>query len=120
MTLMKSARAELSGNVASGPDQMIGDDSESELHSMPLGVTSWQCREETWDSGLHQHQHVLESRTGSSCRSNLSQLIPFHIDNRQVRISHTRRRPSNVFSFMSQHGVPVYRGCASRLLTILL
>lgn len=47
MTLMKSARAELSGNLASGPDQMIGDDSESELRSMPLGVTSWPCREET-------------------------------------------------------------------------
>lgn len=41
MTLMKSARAELSGNVASRPDQIIGDDSESELSSMRKTHAAW-------------------------------------------------------------------------------
>lgn len=50
MTLMKSARAELSGDMGSPPDQMIGDDSKSKLRPIrkfiTLGVTSWQCGEE--------------------------------------------------------------------------
>lgn len=51
MTLMEPARVELSGDVASRPDQMIDDYSKSELRPMRkymvLGEISWQRGEET-------------------------------------------------------------------------